>query len=167
MIYSNRPKIKLELTPTDKLLEILGWGVLIVMWALVIFNYSTLPDTIPIHYNASGQVDGYGAKSMIWGILLIGSIMYVGMTYLNKYPHIFNFLTEITEENALRQYTTATKMLRYLKFIIVLMIGYLVFKTVRIATEEAFGLGSWLSPIFLGLLFGVMVYFIVLLIIKR
>lgn len=167
MLYPNRPRIKLTLTPADKFLETIGWGILLAMWALIILTYSKLPDIIPIHYDASGQVNGYGAKSMIWGLPLIATMMYAGMTWLNKVPHIFNYLTEITEENALRQYTVATKMLRVLKLLIVLMIGYLVLKTVLIAGGEAVGLGAWLSPVFLGLLFVIIAYFVTRLIIKK
>lgn len=167
MMHPNGPKIKLKLTPIDKLLEMLGLGALIVMWIFVVYNYSKLPPTIPIHFDSSGIIDGYGSKSMIWGLLLVGSIMYVGMTYLNKFPHVFNFLTQITEESALRQYTIATKMLRFIKLGIILMVSYLAFKTVRIALGKAFVLDAWLLPLFFSLLFLSLIYFIVLMIFKR
>lgn len=130
MTHPNRPRIKLTLTTIDKLLEIVGWVVVFVMWALASVNYSKLPDIIPTHFNAEGTVDGYGSKSMIWILLLVGSILYAGMTYLNKFPHIFSFTTTITPENALQQYTSATKMLRYIKLVIILIICYLLFKTI-------------------------------------
>lgn len=130
MMYADRPKIKLTLTPTDKLLEILGWGILVAMWILVVFIYSNLPPTIPIHFNASGAADRYGSKSMIWGLLLVGSAMYIGMTYLTKYPYIFNYPNKITEENALRQYTIAAELVRCIKLLLVIMISFLIIKTV-------------------------------------
>lgn len=167
MMHPNRPRIKLALSPTDKFLEIFGWGALCAMWILVIINYSKLPTSIPIHFNAAGVIDGYGSKSMIWGLVFVGSIMYVGMTYLNKFPHIFNYLTKITDENAFLQYTIATKMLRFIKLIIILMISYLTLKIIRIALGDAFALNTWFTPLFLGLLFSSMAYFIALMIIKR
>lgn len=138
MTHPNRPKIKLTLTAVDKLLEIIGWIVVFVMWAIVVVNYSKLPDIIPIHFNAEGVVDGYGSKSMIWILLLVGSILYAGMTYLNKFPHVFSFTTTITPENALQQYTITTKMLRYVKLLIVLIICYLLFKTIYIPLGGVF-----------------------------
>lgn len=138
MTHPNRPKIKLTLTTVDKLLEIIGWIVVFVMWAIVVVNYSKLPDIIPIHFNAEGVVDGYGSKSMIWILLLVGSILYAGMTYLNKFPHVFSFTTTITPENALQQYTITTKMLRYVKLLIVLIICYLLFKTIYIPLGGVF-----------------------------
>lgn len=136
MLHSDRPRIKLEYTLTDRLIEIIGWGVLLVIWVLVISTYSNLPDTIPVHYNALGEVDGYGAKSEIWILPVVGSIVYIGITVLNKFPHIFNYLTKITDENALLQYTLATKLLRYLKLFIVFLFGYLILKTILFSTGE-------------------------------
>lgn len=131
MMYRDRPKLKLLLTTTDKALEIIGLCTLLALWTLVILNYTKLPDTIPIHYNASGEIDGYGNKSMIWNILLIGSIIYAGMTLLNRFPHIFNYTTKITAQNALREYTIATKIVRCTKLIILLMFGYLILKIIN------------------------------------
>jgi hypothetical protein len=48
------------------------------------------------------------------------------MTVLNRFPHIFNYTTTITEENALREYTRATRLVRYLKLTMVLILGIVV-----------------------------------------
>ena len=61
-----RPKLKLALTETDKVFEMIGWLSLLTLWGLTIINYANLPDTIPIHYNRAGQVDGFGEKSTIF-----------------------------------------------------------------------------------------------------
>ncbi len=45
-----RPKIKLELTTTDKAFELFGWLFVVAIWVLTITNYTKLPDIIPIHY---------------------------------------------------------------------------------------------------------------------
>lgn len=57
-----RPRIRIELTVTDKAIEIIGWFALLAIWVLVISNYSNLPDTIPTHYNGVGNADGFGIK---------------------------------------------------------------------------------------------------------
>lgn len=161
--FEKRPKLKLQSTPTDKFLEISGWSVLLTTWIMVILNYGDLPDTIPIHYNAEGVIDGYGNKSFIWKLPLISSLLFIGMTILNMFPHIFNYLTEITEKNALNQYTIATRMMRYFKFIIAVLFGFLVFKTVQ--TTD--GLGCYFTPLVLVLIFIPMIYYIYALIRNR
>ena len=155
-----RPRIRIELTVTDKAVEIIGWFALLAIWVLVISNYSNLPDTIPTHYNSVGNADGFGNKTNILILPLIASILFVGITIINKFPYIFNYPTQITEENALRQYTNATRMLRFMKLILVILSGLFTFKTIQGANGQSFGHGIWFLPLTLGLIFIPLTYFI-------
>jgi uncharacterized membrane protein len=154
-----RPKIMLQLSSIDILLEILGWCIIIAVWVLIIINYSSLPNTIPTHYNGTGQVDGFGGKSNILALPIISTILYIGLTILNRYPHIFNYPIKITQENAFRQYTTVTRLIRTLKLSIVLIFGFLVFKTIQNTKGETDGLGIWILPFTLALIFIPIIYF--------
>ena len=155
-----RPKIKLDLTTADKTIEIVGWFLVVAVWGLTITNYSNLPDTIPTHYNGAGQTDGFGGKAIILTLPLIATILFIGMTILNKFPHVFNYPTNITQANAFRQYTNATRLIRYLKLVIVLIFGLIAFKTIQNANGEADGLGIWFLPLTMGLIFIPLTYFI-------
>lgn len=108
-----RPRIKIELTTTDNVIELIGWLSLLAIWVLAITSYSNLPDTIPIHYNGAGQIDRFGNKINILTLPLIATILFVGITIANRFPHIFNYPTKITEENAFSQYSNITRMNRY------------------------------------------------------
>ncbi len=145
-----RPKIKIDLTFVDKASEIIGWLAVLAVWILTIVNYSNLPDSIPTHYNAAGKIDGFGSKSTIWLLPAVATVLFIIMTILNRFPHIFNYPTTITEKNALKQYTNATRLIRYLKFIIVVVLGLLVFKTIGNANGQLEGLGAWFSYVVLG-----------------
>ena len=158
---SVRPKLKLELTTFDKTLEILGWSSILAIWVLPITNYTNLPDTIPIHYNGAGQADGFGEKATILTLPLIATVLFLGLTILNKFPHIFNYPTNITKDNALRQYTNATRLIRYFKLIIVIIFGLITFKTIQNANGQAEGLGVWFLPLTLGLIFIPLTFFLV------
>ncbi|MBP6386989.1 MAG: DUF1648 domain-containing protein [Pseudarcicella sp.] len=127
---NERPKLKLELTTTDKLLEIFGWVSVVIIWIIAIANYSSMSETIPIHFNLIGKADGFGSKNHIFGSPFIATLLFAGLTILNKFPHIFNYPTHITSENALKQYTIATKIIRYLKLIVVVIFGVIVFYTI-------------------------------------
>ena len=156
-----RPKITLIPTTADKLVELLGWLILLALWGLTISHFSTLPDTIPTHFNASGEADGFGSKASIIGLPVIASLLFVGLTVLNRYPHIFNYPTAITEDNALRLYTLAMRMLRYLKLVLVLVFGGIEFMTIQHATRKAAGLGAWFLPLTLVLIFIPLIYFVI------
>lgn len=156
-----RPKIKLKLTVADKILEALGWTSVFVVWILAIANYTDLPDTIPTHYNTAGEADDFGGKNSILILPLIATVLFIGITILNKFPHIFNYPTEITEKNALQQYTNATRMMRILKLILVLIFGLIVLQTIRHAYGHTSGLGSWFLPLVLVVTLAPTFYFLI------
>jgi len=116
-------------------------------------NYKILPDIIPIHYNVAGEADGFGSKTTILTLLVIASIIFVGLTIVNRFPHILNYPTVITNENAQRQYTIATRLIRHLKLATVLIFGYLVFATNQCAKGQVDRLGAWFLPIAFGSFF--------------
>lgn len=158
---------KIELTPFDKLLEAVGWCIILVIWIALIISYAKLPEIIPTHYNAQGVIDGYKNKSSIWILPIVASALFIGMTFLNGVPHIFNYLTAITEENALQQYSIMTKMMRFVKLALVIVMGSLVFKTISIARGMDSGLESFFTPMILGTLFIPLIYFLFVLIKNR
>ena len=156
-----RPKIKLIPTSADKLMELLGWIMLLAIWGLTITHFSDLPDTIPTHFNATGEADGFGSKASIIGLPLIATLLFIGLTVLNRYPHIFNYPSPVTQDNALRLYTLATRMLRYLKLVLLVVFGGIELMTIQHATGKGAGLGVWFLPLTLVLVFLPLIYFVV------
>lgn len=142
-----RPKIKISLNHIDKLLETVGIILLVIIWTLNVFNYFKSPDVVPIHFNLSGQPDDYGSKVILLMIPIIPTVIYLGLTKLNKYPHIYNYITTITAENAKRHYTIATRMIRILKVSIALIFTIDILSTLLITLGIFNGLGAWFLPL--------------------
>jgi len=157
-MISTRPKLKPTLSQSDKTIEALGWLALIVIWSLVLFFYSKLPETIAIHFDASGNPDGFGDKITIFELPIIASVLFLGLSYLNRFPHIFNYMTEINEDNALQQYSIACRLIRMLKLCIVIIFTLIVFSTVNV-TDKTW---QWSMPlIILGLTFFPIFYYLI------
>jgi uncharacterized membrane protein len=150
---NDRPQINLSLSSFDKWIEVLGWLALLAIWILSIYQYFFLPDEIPIHFNLSGEPDNYGSKGFILSLPVIASLLFLGLTALNNYPHLFNYPSEITQENAEVQYRLATRLIRILKFSIVLIFLLLVVKVSLITNSDFVLLGPFLMPVILGLVF--------------
>lgn len=72
----------------------------------------------------------------------------IGMTIVNRFPHLFNYPVKITKENAFRQYANASRMMRYLKFISVVILGVISFKTIPNAAGTSDELGEWFFILF-------------------
>lgn len=151
-------KIKIQLTQTDKIIEILGCLTLFSFWVMILISFSDLPEKIPIHYNALGEVDNYGKKSSVFLLPIIGTFLFIILTMINKNPENFNYKINITEENAEKQYTNATKMVRWLKFIVILVFFIIDYIGIQIAKGNAEGLGIYFLPLILGIVF-IPIYF--------
>jgi uncharacterized membrane protein len=145
-----RPKVKLTFSPLDARLELTGKIFLIVMWALTLYVFIKLPTTVPIHFNASGKPNKYGSKLTILLLPIIATIIFFVLTWLNKYPHIFNYMTKITADNAQRQYTIAKRKLRFLKLAIPIVFSLIILFIYFTSIGVTKGLGFW----FLLLTFG-------------
>lgn len=147
----SRPKIKIILTPIDKVMEVVGWLLLAVTCILAVYQYYTLPEIIPVHYNASGVPDRYGNKTFLFFLPALALVLFIGMTWLNKYPHIFNYPVTITNENAEVQYRFATRMLRYMKMVLAFIFCLVLIGGGLAATGKVTRLGWWFIPLIISL----------------
>lgn len=142
-----RPRIKLKLSRVDKTLEVTSKILLFVMWSLTLYIFFRLPTTIPTHWNASGNVDAQGNKMTVLILPILATIIYFGLTQLSKHPHILNYMNEINEENAHKQYTIATRMLRFIKLATLVIFSVIILFTYLTAIEITNGLGVWFLPL--------------------
>lgn len=155
-----RPKLQPILTPTDKAVEIAGWVTLSLFWCYILLSYKTLPEVIPTHFGAGGKADSFGEKSSVFGLPVIATVLYIGLTLLNRFPHLYNFAVELNPENALRQYTIATRMIRWLKLGVVVLFAVIAYSTIAVANTKNPQLSEWFFPITMAIIFGIVGYFL-------
>jgi uncharacterized membrane protein len=157
----NQPPLKVEWTPVDWILEFIAIMGFLTFLGTAIYYFPRLPDTIPTHFNGSGQPDGYGSKSSFWIMPGIAVFVYILLTVVNRFPHKFNYLVTITPQNAMKQYILGTRMIRIIKIIIVWMFFFINFAIIQSADPQSKGLGVWFIPVFLGFTFiPLIIYFI-------
>ncbi|RYZ25031.1 MAG: DUF1648 domain-containing protein [Sphingobacteriales bacterium] len=157
---NERPRIDLPHTVTDNVLEGAGSLITVLLWCYVVWFYPTLPAIVPIHFDGGGRPDGFGDKASLLILPGITTIIYILLTVLNRYPHTFNYLVEITPENAVKQYKNATKMIRVLKLGIALLFFIISYKTIDIAQGNDDGLGPWFLPAFIFGMLGTVGFFL-------
>jgi uncharacterized membrane protein len=146
-------KTRPELNQADTILEIAGWIALCLLWLMALINYKSLPASIPTHFNATGQVDDYGSRATILALPIIGTVLFVGMTILNRFPHVFNYPVKITPENMLKQYTWATRMIRVLKMTVIIVFMLIVWLTNSTAIKGSGEQVIWFLPMILAVIF--------------
>ena len=157
---NTRPKIRPQKNVWDRVLEAIAIGALVYGIVVVLQAWSTLPDTIPIHFDASGNADGFGPKGMIWLLPSISVVLVPAMLFLRRFPWLSNTPIKITEENAEKQYGLIVRLLSLLACAVSLLFTVLVYDTILIAGGGNSLLGAWFMPIFLtGVMAPILWYF--------
>jgi uncharacterized membrane protein len=157
----NRPKIRPPCNFFDRVLEAIAIGGILIGVFLVIRGWSGLPVTIPTHFDATGNADGWGPKYMILLLPSISVVMIPLMLFLRRFPWLTNTLVQITEENAEHQYALIVRLLSVLACVISLLFLSLVYDTIAIAGGGTSLLGSWFMPAFIIPIVGSLLWYFV------
>lgn len=157
---TTRPQVKIKPNTLDKTIDIIGFLILLSIWTYIGFTYNKLPNTIAIHYNGLGEIDSYGPKWSVIILPIIASLLYGILIWLTKRPHIFSYPNEITTENALKSYTNASKLVRCISLLIVVVCAYIAHRTILFSLDKSGGLGTSFLTVYIGIMFAPLVYFL-------
>jgi hypothetical protein len=126
-----RHATKYSLSILDCILELLA--LLTVAGIIILFAvyWITAPEIVPIHYNIYGIADNFGSKNTLIISPIIAIVIYIGLTFLNSIPHVFNFPVKVTEQNKLILYKTASRMMRWTKLLICLLYANILLQEIR------------------------------------
>lgn len=136
-------KLDIEKSSLAKGCDLLSLIILIALFIYTAFYFEGLPDKIPTHFNALGEVDGYGNKWMIWLLPVIALILHFMMQGISKHPHQFNYPVKITDKNRASQYSKAVHLTSYMNLGITLMLSFFTFKSIQIALGNAVHIQTW------------------------
>lgn len=159
-MQSKRPKLQIPLSKFEIFIELISVIIFIMNFIMVILAWNKLPSIIPSHFNAAGEIDGYGSKATLLILIPVIAILYAGLTLLANYPYIFNYAVEINEQNAEFQYRLARTFVRILKAELVMIFIYLEYSIIMSAFNSKLGLGITFLPISLVAVFGSIGYYI-------
>lgn len=127
----------------------------------VFMFYPDLPDQVPIHFGGGGEPDAYGSKSTIWLTPILSAVIYAGLTFLWRYPNLYNYPVEVTEDNAVMLYTEGRSMIRSVKAATAILFLYISHRSIMVAMGNASGLGSYMVPLMITGLLVLLVYHVV------
>ncbi len=111
--------------------DLLCCALLAGITVLVACRYGALPDRIPTHYNAVGEIDGYGPKSMIWAVVAIAWTLVGVMSVVELFPRVWNVPVKVTKENQCRMLALTWHFLSTTKLIALGIFVYLTLMAVR------------------------------------
>lgn len=151
---TSRPRIDVPKQPTDRAIELVGYGALLMLFGIPAIFYSSLPESIPIHFGFDGVPGRTGPRHMIWLLPGIGIILYVGLMWLVNYPHLFNYPVRLTTENIYRQYRYAQRLLRINATLVVVLFAFLKYTGVQVAFGQMDAIPTWPLLLLLAAIFG-------------
>jgi uncharacterized membrane protein len=154
------PVLMVPPTKQDKLLNLVAIAGFVALFSVAIYGMLVLPYTIPVHFGFSGRANSWGSKSILWVLPGLGLFIYGLLTLVKRSPHNFNYLVEITEHNALRQYQIAISTLNWLKTELVWIFAFMEWKIFNLATAENPSLGIWFLPVIFLIIFGTIGYWL-------
>lgn len=151
--------MKIKRTKFDIFIEVCCLLCLVGIWIYLIVIWEHIPDEIPGHYNAMGEIDRVTGKGSLLILPITTWIMYIGLTVVERFPQVWNTGVIVTEENKERVYRILKSMLGTLKLNVVVVFTYL---TVNSAMAKP--LPIWFLPVSLIIMFGFLIFFIIRLI---
>ena len=89
--------------------------------------WSSLPQTLPSHFNIRGVPDAYGSKWMLLFEMALGILLVLMLAVLEHFPRFYNLPVKVTEENRDHLYKIGGGMLAILKVLLAnlfILIGY-------------------------------------------
>jgi len=114
--------------------------LIILIIAMIGVHWNDLPDQLPIHFNASGEVDNYGERSDIFFLPILASIL-VGLLYwVTKQLKINPYRKGIKTS---RQLEITKNLIRQFALIITLLFGWISYVSMSISVGKMKGLGKW------------------------
>lgn len=99
---------------TDKILILVSIFIVLITIILSIIIYPRLPETIPTHFNASMEADGFGSKSNIFLISGIDIACVAVTIFSSFFPNLVNLPIRLNPEKLIIQQRICSRMCRVL-----------------------------------------------------
>ncbi|GAB4091950.1 SdpI family protein [Flaviaesturariibacter terrae] len=115
-----------------RIANLLAGYLLLLCWILVIRSYSSLPATVPIHFDAAGRADDWGPRSSVWMLPVIASAAYALLTLLHRYAHRFPRKPQ-DDTDPERALELVRRLFRQLRLVLMLVLATATFYSLRAA----------------------------------
>lgn len=107
--------------------------LLLANWILAIVAYPSLPDTIPSHFNARGEVDGYSSRATLFLLPAVATFSLLILLLVGPLKSKFSNLSTTVYSVPLQPMTEARllKVIAFLTAILFFVIETLIIQTAK------------------------------------
>ena len=146
-MYNERPRIQIQQTSTDRWLDAISYLLLTFLIAYPVYLYSSLPEPSAVHADISRHLSSYKSKEIILILPTLGAFLFIMLTILLRYPHLYNYPEKITEENVLSVYTGGIRFMRIMRIWVLFIFILIVRGSMGIALNRQDDFLKWILPI--------------------
>jgi len=145
-------------------LEIVGLSLIAFLsWITVraLHGPDRLPARIPTHFDLAGNPNAWGSPNTLLLLPVMAAVIYALITLVSFFPAAFNYPVRVTPENRPRLQTLSLQMVAWLKVelaFLLTLLQWFILATVRAGHGH---LSVWIVPLFLVLVFGTCIGYIV------
>ena len=147
-------------TKVEIILEVISILALLLFLIVTFLLWPSVPQRIPTHFSWSGLPDSWGSKGMFPIMLYVTLFIFILLSIISRFPRAINFPIPINEDKSKSHLQLRFSLILWLKAELVLFISYIGLQGIRVALGQSEGLGSYLTPILLVVLFGTIAIFI-------
>lgn len=127
-------------------LQVVGVLGLAFAWAITIaalYGPHRLPLRIPVHFDAAGRVNGWGAPGTLWLMPIVATVVYALMAWVTRYPSAFNYPVRVTPATRPRLQALTITMIACLQAEVVCLFAWIQWATVESARRGRSALAPW------------------------
>lgn len=157
-VYDMRPRIRVPLTRLHVGIEIATVGILVIMLFCVWQVWPSLPERVPQKFDLSGQPTRWGERSGLWLLPGLSLGIYTLLSVLQRMPHVYNYPTDLSPEEAPRLYEIGVSLVMWMKLQVVVLFALLSWRQVEVALGRTSGLEAWIVPALVTLNLGTVAY---------
>lgn len=147
-----------------KVLNIVMHIVAIIVLVYLIVAWKSIPDEIPAHYNAGGEIDDYGDKGLLFFIVILQAFIYL-MHWLIMYiiPNMADKKSmfskkaypKATDEDFEKAVLLSMKLVAWMDVFLFVMFSGIIYAMSKVLT-----LGVWFTVVFIVGLSVEIIYFL-------
>ncbi len=110
-------------TRWQRIAGILAPVILLGCLAFILIIWHTLPEQIPTHFNAAGEIDGYGGRGTLLFMPIFGLVMDLSIALTGRFPKSWNAGARVTVLNRARVYRLLRDLMADLRITMALFFG--------------------------------------------
>jgi uncharacterized membrane protein len=138
---------------TAELLSLAALAALVFVTINAFYGPHPLPGRIPTHFDALGQVNGWGSSQTLLFFPIFAAAMYLLLTVISRFPSKFNYPVKVTAANRAQLEQLSLSLLSLTKAEFLVFFAWMEFAMVQAARNSERGFKPYPVGVFVAVLF--------------